>query len=66
MPSFGRGLMLVGVILFIMGAIWTFIGRLPGDLVFKKGSTYVFFPIMTSLILSVVLSLIFYIVGRFR
>jgi hypothetical protein len=66
MPSFGKSLMLIGAILLIVGAIWTFIGRLPGDLVFKKGSTYVFFPIMTSLVLSVVLSLIFYIFGRFR
>lgn len=66
MPNLGKGLMLIGIILIIVGAIWTLIGRLPGDIVVKKGSTTFYFPIMTSLILSVVLSLIFYIIGRFR
>ena len=42
------------------------IGKLPGDIVFKKGNTTFYFPIMTSIILSLVLSLIFYFIGKFR
>ncbi len=43
-----------------------FIGRLPGDIIFKKGNTTFYFPVVTSIVISVVLTLIFYIVGKFR
>lgn len=66
MPDLGKGLMAIGAILFIVGLVWTLIGRLPGDIVIKKGSTTFYFPIVTSLVISVVLSLIFYLIGRFK
>ncbi|MEC1720308.1 DUF2905 domain-containing protein [Schinkia azotoformans] len=62
----GKMLMLTGVVLIVVGFLWQFIGKLPGDIVFKKGNTTFYFPIVTSIVVSIVLSLIFYIIGRFR
>ncbi|MBB6445900.1 DUF2905 domain-containing protein [Bacillus benzoevorans] len=61
-------LMIVGAVLFIIGFLMQFIhiGKLPGDIVIKKGNATFYFPIMTSIILSIVLSLIFYFIGKFR
>ncbi|MET3727649.1 energy-converting hydrogenase Eha subunit E [Fictibacillus halophilus] len=61
-----RLLIVAGIILIIIGLVGTYIGKLPGDMVWKKGNTTVYFPIMTSIIISVVLSLIFMIIGRFK
>ena len=68
MMGIGKLLMTIGIILFIIGLLMQFIqiGKLPGDIVFKKGNTTFYFPIMTSIILSLVLSLIFYFIGKFR
>jgi hypothetical protein len=61
-------LMIIGAIIFIIGFLMQFIpiGKLPGDIVVKKGNATFYFPIMTSIILSIVLSLIFYFIGKFR
>ncbi|KAA0549267.1 DUF2905 domain-containing protein [Bacillus sp. BGMRC 2118] len=59
-------LMTLGGILLLIGVIWQFIGRLPGDFVFKKGNVTFYFPIVTSIIVSVLLSVIFYFIGRFK
>jgi Protein of unknown function (DUF2905) len=68
MMGIGKLLMTIGIVLFIIGFLMQFIqiGKLPGDIVFKKGNTTFYFPIMTSIILSLVLSLIFYFIGKFR
>ena len=60
--------MIIGAIIFIIGFLMQFIhiGKLPGDIVVKKGNTTFYFPIMTSIVLSIVLSLIFYFIGKFR
>lgn len=61
-----RLFIIAGIVLIIIGLIGTFVGKLPRDMVWKKGNTTVYFPIMTSIIISVVLSLIFMIIGRFK
>ena len=68
MMGIGKLLMTIGVVLFIIGFLMQFIqiGKLPGDIVFKKGNTTFYFPIMTSIMLSLVLSLLFYFIGKFR
>ena len=68
MMGIGKLLMTIGVVLFIIGFLMQFIqiGKLPGDIVFKKGNTTFYFPIMTSIIISIVLSLLFYFIGKFR
>ncbi|MBR7553402.1 DUF2905 domain-containing protein [Allobacillus sp. GCM10007491] len=66
MDGLGKILILIGIVLVIIGIIWTAIGKLPGDFVFKKGNTTVYLPIMTSIIISIILSLIFYFFGKFK
>ena len=68
MMGIGKLLMTIGVVLFIIGFLMQFIqiGKLPGDIVFKKGNTTFYFPIVTSIIISLVLSLLFYFIGKFR
>ncbi|MGG7619752.1 DUF2905 domain-containing protein [Robertmurraya sp. GLU-23] len=61
-------LMTIGAIIFVMGFLMQFIqiGRLPGDIIVKKGNTTVYFPIVTSILVSIILSAIFYFLGKFR
>ncbi|MGI8383218.1 DUF2905 domain-containing protein [Robertmurraya sp. P23] len=61
-------LMTLGAIIFVVGFLMQFIniGRLPGDIIVKKGNTTVYFPIVTSILVSVILSAIFYFLGKFR
>ncbi len=61
-------LMAIGAIIFVIGLLMPILklGRLPGDILIKKGNTTFYFPVVTSIVLSIVLSLIFYIAGRFR
>ena len=65
MSEMGRPLIVVGAVLLLVGLLLTFgpripgIGRLPGDIVWRRGSTTVYFPIVTCLVLSLVLSLLF-------
>ncbi|MBD7935714.1 MULTISPECIES: DUF2905 domain-containing protein [Cytobacillus] len=60
--------MIIGGVLFVIGFLMHFfnLGKLPGDIVFRKGNTTVYFPIVTSIIISVILSLIVYFVGKSR
>lgn len=62
----GKLLIIAGVVLIILGLLWRFIGKLPGDIHFKVGNVSVYFPIVTSIIVSIILTLIFYFIGRFR
>jgi hypothetical protein len=59
-------LIIIGIVFILFGLIGSFIGKLPGDIVFKKGNTTFYFPIVTSIIVSIVLSLLFYLFGRFK
>ena len=73
MADLGKLLILLGVGLAIAGLALVFlgktnfpVGRLPGDIVYRGRNTTFYFPLMTSIILSVVLSLVLYVIGRFR
>ncbi len=63
---FGVVLVAVGVVLFFLGRTNLPLGRLPGDMVYRGKNTTVYFPLATSIVVSVVLSLLFYVVGRWR
>lgn len=56
----------LGIAFLAIGVLWSFIGKLPGDIVIKKGNTTFFFPIVTSIVVSIALSLLFFIIGKFR
>ncbi|MEK7702255.1 MAG: DUF2905 domain-containing protein [candidate division NC10 bacterium] len=60
---FGVLIALVGVVLILAGRVgW--LGRLPGDIHIERGNWTFYFPLATSLLLSAVLTLILWIVGR--
>jgi len=60
----GRMLLVVGGLLAAVGLVMLlagkvpFLGRLPGDIVYHKGGTTVYFPLVTCLLLSLILSLL--------
>jgi hypothetical protein len=70
MRDLGRLLMLVGAAVFALGALLAlagrlpWLGRLPGNVVFERGPVTCYFPLATSLILSVVLTLAFWFFRR--
>ncbi|MDX5475161.1 MAG: DUF2905 domain-containing protein [Bacillaceae bacterium] len=66
MMELPKMLMVIGGVLLLIGLLWQVVGKIPGDIVMKKGNFTFYFPIVTSIIISVVLSLIFYFIGRFR
>lgn len=68
MTGAAKFIMIAGVVIFIIGFIMQFInlGRLPGDVIIKKGNATFYFPIVTSIVVSIILSAVFYFIGRFR
>jgi hypothetical protein len=66
----GRYMILGGVVLLVMGAVFMFaeklpfIGRLPGDISIKKGSFAFYFPVTTCILASIVLSVVMYLISR--
>lgn len=68
MNQLPKTIMIIGGAIFVLGFLMQFIkiGRLPGDIFIKKGNATFYFPIMTSIIASIVLTAIFYIIGRFK
>jgi hypothetical protein len=63
---FGLILAAIGLALVLLGRTNLPIGRLPGDIVYRGKHTTFYFPLVTSILLSVVLSVVLYLVGRFR
>ena len=73
MGSIGRLLVIAGLVITTVGAFIMFlskvnipIGRLPGDIVIHRKNFTFYFPFATSIILSVLLSLLFYVISRFH
>lgn len=62
----GVGVVVIGVVLILLGRTNLPIGRLPGDILYRGKHTTFYFPIVTCILLSVVLSLVLYFVSRFR
>ncbi len=60
---FGLLIALVGVALVLVGRV-PWLGRLPGDVHIQRGNWTFYFPLATSLLLSVVLTLILWLLGR--
>jgi Protein of unknown function (DUF2905) len=69
-PELGRFLIIAGVVIVILGILlWSgvgvgWLGRLPGDIRIERGNSAFYFPIVTCIILSIVLSLIFSLFRR--
>ena len=62
--TLGRALMIAGALLFVVGLVLTlaprvpWLGRLPGDIVYRRGNFTVYFPLVTSIVLSLLLTLL--------
>ncbi|GIV39272.1 MAG: hypothetical protein KatS3mg033_1072 [Thermonema sp.] len=71
-PNIGKWLMLVGGSLFLLGLLWWAAGRffsfgkLPGDIIIKRENFTFYFPLASSLLLSLLLSLVLWLIGRMR
>lgn len=64
---FVGGLLLgLGLVLILAGKINLPIGRLPGDIALRGKNSTFYFPLMTSIVLSVILSLVLWVVNRMR
>ena len=62
----GLELVIAGGFLLLLGRTGFPLGRLPGDISYRGRNLSVYFPLGTSILLSVVLSLVFYLLSRFR
>jgi hypothetical protein len=64
-----RTLIVIGLVLLLAGICWPLIGRLglgrlPGDIVIQRPGFSFYFPIMTSLVLSIVASVVLWLINR--
>ncbi len=70
MEGLGKSLIIIGMIIIMIGVIISlsskipFIGRLPGDIFIKRDNFTFYFPLATSIIISIIISLIMYIFRR--
>ncbi|MBW1670632.1 MAG: DUF2905 domain-containing protein [Deltaproteobacteria bacterium] len=67
LPEFGKILLILGILFVVIGLFLMlgpkipFLGKLPGDFMVRRGNFTLYFPLATSIILSIVLTLIFFI-----
>jgi uncharacterized membrane protein len=73
MTDLGKLLIMLGLVLIVAGALLTVLGRanlplgrLPGDIVYRGKNTTLYFPLATSVVVSVVLSIVLYLLGRWK
>ncbi|MCC6347435.1 MAG: DUF2905 domain-containing protein [Nitrospirales bacterium] len=70
MQSIGRFLVIVGILLAVAGGLLLlagkipWIGRLPGDIFIQRKNFTFYFPLATSILLSLLLTLLFWLIGR--
>ena len=70
MHDLGKSLIVVGVLIVVVGVVLMlagrvpWLGRLPGDIYIQRGNWSFYFPLMTSIIVSVLLTVLFWLFGR--
>lgn len=67
--SFGKIFIYIGILFIIIGILFSIgskfgLGRLPGDIVYHKGNFTFYFPVVTSILLSLILTLILWLFRR--
>ena len=62
----GGTIVIVGLALVLLGRTNLPLGRLPGDIIYRGKNMTFYFPLATSILISVVLSLLLYLIGQFR
>jgi hypothetical protein len=67
LPEFGKLLLILGILFVVIGLLLMLgpkiplLGKLPGDFIVRRGNFTLYFPLATSILLSIVLTLIFFI-----
>lgn len=70
MPGIGKALIIIGIAVLVIGLFVAygpkipFLGKLPGDIYIKRDRFVFYFPIATSIIISIILSLVLYLFTR--
>jgi DUF2905 family protein len=67
--AMARLLIALGLAILVLGLLWPYLrriglGRLPGDIVIERDNVTLYFPLMTCLLLSLLFSLVFWVVDR--
>jgi hypothetical protein len=68
--DFGKLFIFIGLLLVVIGFVFIignkipFIGKLPGDIVIERRNFNFYFPITTCIIVSIIMSLIFWLLGK--
>jgi hypothetical protein len=69
---FGKLLIFMGILLIVVGVLFLcrdkipFIGKLPGDISIKRDNFNFYFPLTTCILISLILSLLLYLLGKFK
>ncbi len=72
MSEIGKALIIIGAVLVVSGLVilgiqkLPFMGKLPGDIIIKREHFTLYFPLATSIIISILISIILYLIGKFR
>jgi hypothetical protein len=73
MSGLGKLLIILGILLVVAGGLLTLLGRtnlplgrLPGDILYRGKNTTFYFPLATSILVSVLLTVLLYIIGKFH
>jgi DUF2905 family protein len=70
MTGFGRSLIYIGIVLVILGLLFSlggkipWLGHLPGDIYVQRGRFTFYFPVTTCLLISIIMTLFFYFFRR--
>jgi len=62
----GVALMVIGGVVMLLGRTGLPLGRLPGDIVYRGKNTAFYFPLASCVLISVVLSIVLFLIGRMR
>jgi hypothetical protein len=65
----GKALIVSGLVLAVIGVIFLFgkgipLGKLPGDITIQKGNFTFYFPIVTCAVISIIVTVVFFIIGK--
>jgi hypothetical protein len=64
--ALGVALVVIGGIVMLLGRTGVHLGRLPGDFLYRGKNTTFYFPLASSILISIVLSVVLFLIGRLK